>query len=267
MLTRFQSAPFLKKLIIPICILILTSSNSGSAVQQQVNEVKLEGEIESIKKAGFTYDDVDTNTSGNKEADAKIKEVIAFVNNDEMVGVFTLTMKVAFLNDERISNKSYKGNAFYILGKTPDGLQTGTIYLTRQLVNRAMATNKDLIYVLALHECAHIFHHWVIIRNGQDQDDPKMREQFDYKNLELACDGWAGLYANKFFNKKYNKSSGEVDNTITAVVRDYFDQGDYFVIDKSRAKDSERKAAFLQGFNTKPLAGPPLVTRPDSQRP
>jgi hypothetical protein len=269
MLTTSQSAFLQNKLLTHICICILITlirSTFAVASPQQVNEVKLEGELQSIKQAGFTYDDVDNTTSGNREADAKIKEIVDFVNKDEMVGVFALSMKVAFLNDERIADKSYKGNTFYILGRTSDGLPTGTIYLTRRLVNRAMEINKDLVYVLALHECAHIFHHWVLIRNGQDQDDPKMREQFDYKNLELACDRWAGLYANKFFKKKYT-TPGEVDKVVEGIARDYSDQGDFFVADKSKVKDSERKDAFLQGFKAKPFSGPPLVIRRDNQKP
>ncbi len=228
------------------------SSNFGRGTQQKASEIKFEGELRSIKDAGFTYDDL-SYSSGNPDADQRIKEVIEFVNNDQGVQMFSITMKFAFLNDERITNKSYKGNGFYILGRTSNGLQSGTIYLTKRLVNRAMETNKDLLYVLALHECGHIWQHWVLIRNGTDKDDPDVLQKLDAKSIELGAEGWAGHYADMFLKKKYSNSAELVSNSVKAIVAEYFDRGDYFVVDKSLITDDDRKQAFLRAFNAKPM--------------
>lgn len=255
-LTDYRSISLLTKLLIAVFIFIAITSTSGNAGRQTASQIKFEGELKSIKDAGFTYDDL-TFSSGDPDADKRIKEVVDFVNSDPGVQVFTITIKFAFLNDERITDKSYKGNAFYILGKTPDGLQIGHIYLTKRVVNRAMATHKDLLYVLALHECGHVWQHWAIIRNGADQDDPEIRQKFDVKTEETGADGWAGRYTDLFFKKKYSTSAESAKNSLDRIVIEYFG-GDYFVFDKTKVTDVERKTAFLRAYNAKPMPyGPP----------
>ena len=253
MLTVYRSGSFLFRFLTAIGVIMLLAFGSGTAARQESQAVKTEGELQSIKQAGFTYDDV-SYTSGNAEADRMLKEVTEFVNADEFVGpAFQVSMKFAFLDDSRITSPSYRGNGFYILSRNADKNPTGTIYLTKRLVNRAMATHKDLLYVLALHECGHIWQHWVLIRNGNDEDDPEMKQKMDAKALEIGADGWAGAYARKFFAKKYAGSQQAMNQSIRVIVSEYFDQGDYFVFDKSKVTDQERKTAFTRSLEARPM--------------
>src|ERR1051326_6592903 len=184
-----------KSLLTIITLAVLFSPALAKRAQEKADAIKFEGQLNSIKDAGFSYDDL-TYESGIPAADKRLKEVIDFVNGDPGVQIFTITMKFAYLDDTRISDTSYKGNGFYILGRTADGLQSGTIYLTKRAVKRAMDGPDGLLEVLALHLCGHIWQHWVLIRNGGDRDDPQVLQKMDAKSLELGADGWAGHYTN-----------------------------------------------------------------------
>ena len=147
----FQRTPYL--IIQQLCLLTIfvISFNCREAVAQA--KISTEGELRSIRDAGFDYDDL-TDSSGNTEIDNRVKEVIDFVNNDGFIRSFSLTMKFGFLDDTRIKEPSYEGNGFHVLSRNRDKMPTGTIYLTKQAVTRAFAANKDLIYTLVLHQAA-----------------------------------------------------------------------------------------------------------------
>lgn len=239
------------KILAVIALVVLLSPAFGKSVQEKADAIKLEGQLNSIKDAGFSYDDL-TYESGIPAADKRLKEVIDFVNGEPGVQIVTITMKFAFLDDERITDTSYKGNGFYILGRTSDGLQSGTIYLTKRAVKRAMAGPDGLLEVLALHLCGHIWQHWVLIRNGEDRDNPEVLQKMDAKALELGADGWAGHYTNLFLKKKYASSPESLNSSINAIADAYFGAGDYFYTDKRIVTNADRKQIFMDAFNAKP---------------
>ena len=248
----FQRTPYL--IIQQLCLLTIfvISFNCREAVAQA--KISTEGELRSIRDAGFDYDDL-TDSSGNTEIDNRVKEVIDFVNNDGFIRSFSLTMKFGFLDDTRIKEPSYEGNGFHVLSRNRDKMPTGTIYLTKQAVTRAFAANKDLIYTLVLHQAAHIFHRWVLIRNGTDQDDQEMLQKFPPKVLELSCDEWAAGYTKRFLSTKY--AAADVNAVMNEIATDYSDHGGYLVFDKTVISDKERKQAFINVINAKPPPGWP----------
>lgn len=245
------------RILYQLCLLIIfvvVSCNCREAVAQP--KIVTEGELRSIRDAGFDYDDL-TDSSGNTEIDNRVKQVIDFVNNDGFIRSFSLTMKFGFLDDSRITEPSYGGNGFHVLSRNQDKMPTGTIYLTKRAVTRAFASNKDLIYTLVLHQSAHIFHRWVLIRNGSDQDDQEMLQKFPPNVLELACDGWAAGYTKRFLSTKY--AAADVNAVMNAIAVEYCDRGGYLVFDKTVISDKERKKTFLDVMNAKP---PPAWPRP-----
>src|SRR5690349_12863943 len=87
------SSAMVKILLVAFALCILLSFNSMGQIQtpESGKQPKLEGELKSIKDAGFTYDDL-TYTSGNQDTDQRLKEIIEFVNNSPDVQMFTITM-------------------------------------------------------------------------------------------------------------------------------------------------------------------------------
>lgn len=257
----FQLSLHVKLKAFHLLILFCVFGFWGSEIAAQMKIAK-EGEIKSVRDAGFDYDNV-TYSSGNTEIDDRVKAIVDFINKDEVMGMFAITIKFAFIDDSSITDSSYGGNGFHYLSRNANKLPMGTVYLTKRAVTRAMATNKDLIYTLVLHQCAHVWNRWVLIRNGNDEDDKEMLEKSPPSVVETSCEGWAATFTKRFLSGKY--SAAELSGVMTKIANDYCDGLSYLVFDKTVISDTERKKVFLAAMNPQPP--PPWPGRPQNVRP